>query len=41
MVEEVETEAQVQRDLVLGILASVDQKTNIVLFNSNNHETVP
>lgn len=41
MVEEVKTEAQVQRDLVLGILASVDKKTNIVLFNSNHHETVP
>lgn len=41
MVEEVETEAQVQRDLVLGILVSMDKKTNIVLFNSNNHETVP
>lgn len=41
MVEEVETEARVQRDLVLGILASVDKKTDIILCSSNNHETMP
>lgn len=40
-VEEDEIEAQVQRDLVAGILASIDKKTSIVLFSSNNHGTVP